>query len=245
MKQDETNADRLVALSSLKDYKVAKDNPDVLGWRVLGADGESLGLVKDLIVDLKAMKTRYLSVMTDRRFFNTSYDPYVLVPVGAAALDKKGRKVFVSTIDARNIGEYPVYPGGPIPPDYEYAVRDRFQRSHREALADNAEGQRPDTVAVQETPRVVPQPISDDFYNTEAYNEDRFYTAHPQVPAGSPYPAYDPDRPETPAETQPGEGKPKTVEEAIATIERLEHLRERGSLTEEEFKTLKKRALDL
>jgi hypothetical protein len=35
------------------------------------------------------------------------------------------------------------------------------------------------------------------------------------------------------------------VEEAIATIERLENLRERGSLTEDEFLLLKKRALNL
>lgn len=245
MKNDEINPERLVALSSLKDYKVAKDNTDVLGWRVLGADGESLGIVKDLIVDLQALKTRYLSVMADRRFFNASYDPYVLVPVGAAAIDKKGRKVFVSTIDARSIREYPVYPGGPIPPDYEYAVRDHFQRSHREALDQVPETPHTETVAVQETPRVVPQPISDDFYNTEAYNEDRFYTNNPQVPPGTTYATYDPDRPDAHAPLHSGEEKPKTVEEAIATIERLEHLREKGSLTEEEFKTLKKRALDL
>jgi photosynthetic reaction center H subunit len=35
------------------------------------------------------------------------------------------------------------------------------------------------------------------------------------------------------------------VGNAIATIERLESLRERGSITEDEFKTLKKRALNL
>lgn len=244
MKQDETNPERLVALSSLKDYKVAKDNPDVLGWRVLGADGESLGLVKDLIVDLQAMKTRYLSVMADRRFFNANYDPYVLVPVGAAALDKKGRKVFVSSIDAKSISRYPVYPGGPIPPDYEYAVRDHFQQAQREGLPGTPETRQPDTVAVQEQPRVVPQPISDDFYNTEVYNEDRFYTSNQEV-GGTTYAVHDADRPASPADLHSGEEKPKTVEEAIATIERLEQLRERGSLTEEEFRTLKKRALDL
>lgn len=230
MNQEQQRMDRLQPLSALPDYKVAKDNPDVVGWRVLGADGESLGIVKDLIVDLKAMKARYLSVVADRRFFRTDRDQYLLVPIGAAALDKKGRKVFLSTLDANSIQRYPVYPGGSIPPDYELAVRDAFHQKQRDAL--------PDT---QYAPPAGTAYVPDDFYNSDTYNEDRFYASNQEVHRDKQFPsqAYNPA--DVPDESR----KPQSVEESIATIERLEGLRERGALTEDEFKVLKKRALDL
>jgi PRC-barrel domain len=237
MKNEEVNKDRLVPLSALPDYKVAKDNPDVLGWRVLGADGESLGLVKDLIVDLKAMKARYLSVVADRRFFKADRDQYMLVPIGAAALDKKGRKVFVSSLDATSIQRYPVYPGGSIPPAYELAVRDAFHQKQRDVLPEAPP--EPAYVAPTTTAHV-----SDDFYNTDTYNEDRFYTSNQEVhrDVNAPVHAHDPAA--STADLHDESRRPKSVEESIATIERLESLRERGSITEDEFRVLKKRALD-
>ena len=84
--------DRLIALSSLKDYKVASDSTNVLGWKVAGADGDSFGIVKDLIVDPQSLRVRYLNVVADRNLFNTNDDPYLLIPIGAAALDKKGKR---------------------------------------------------------------------------------------------------------------------------------------------------------
>lgn len=246
MANEEVRNDRLAALSNLKDYKIAKDNPDVIGWRVVGADGESLGIVKDLIVDIHAMKARYLSVVADRSFFNTERDQHMLVPIGAAALDKKGKNVFVSTIDSRSIGHYPVYPGGPIPDDYEYAIRDHFHRSQRDTVADtddNYKGDFDDALSNQHNEK---RHISNDFYNDDAYNEERFYTSDREIKhrtvrdhTNQDYSAYTPD------DLRSEDRKPKNVQDSIATIERLEDLRDRGSITEEEFILLKKRALDL
>jgi photosynthetic reaction center H subunit len=232
MKNEEVKKERLVPLTALQDYKVAKDNPDVTGWRVLGADGESLGLVKDLIVDLQAMKARYLSVMADRRFFKTDSDQYLLVPIGAAALDKKARKVFISSLDAGSIQRYPLYPGGPVSADYELAVRDAFHQNQRDTLPDPA-------VSTNSSPQ-----LSEQFYNTDTYNEDRFYTSDKEVYRDKSYASPTPD-PEAARTGEESEGrKYKSVDDYIVTIERLESLREKGSITEEEFKILKKRALD-
>lgn len=245
MANEERN-DRLAALGNLRDYKVAKDNPDVIGWRVVGADGESLGVVKDLIVDIHAMKARYLSVVADRSFFNTEKDQYILVPIGAAALDKKGKNIFVSSIDSRSIGHYPVYPGGPIPEDYEYAIRDHFHRSQRETIADSDDNYKRDFDSALHNDDAERRHISNDFYNDDAYNEERFYTSDREVQRRTvrdhtkpDYSAYTPD------DLRSEDRKPKTVEDSISTIERLEDLRDRGSITEEEFILLKKRALDL
>jgi photosynthetic reaction center H subunit len=244
MKNDETRNERLVPLSSLKDYKVAKGNPDVLGWRVLGADGESLGIVKDLIVDPQALKARYLSVVAERRFFNADRDQYLLIPIGVAALDKSGRKVFVSAIDARSISRYPVYPGGPIPADYEYAVRNTFAQTQREAVPDTSDNAKSIIVAANDQQETSPRPISDDFYNNDTYNEERFYTSNQQVPGNSTT-GRDANSATAAADLPGGAQGPKSVEEAIVTIERLETLREKGSITEEEFTLLKKKALNL
>lgn len=245
MKNDEIRNERLAPLSELGEYKVAKDNPDVLGWRVIGADGESLGMVKDLVVDVKAMKARYLSVIADRRFFNTSKDPYLLIPIGAAALDKKGKKVFLSGIDSNSIGRYPVYPGGPISEDYEYAVRDTYLHAQQENLNDYSNDFDEATRQHQSKPGYVPG----DFYNDTRYSEERFYTSDADAHRDRNHTSRDADKDEddnfSAADLHDEERRPKTVEDSIATIERLEQLRERGSITDEEFILLKKRALDL
>ena len=275
MKNDEINQDgsnRLVALSDLKDYKVAKDNPNVAGWRVIGANGETLGMVKDLIVDLQAMKTRYLSVVADRKFFNNNDDQYLLIPIGAAALDKKGRNVFVSHLDANSITNYPVYPGGPIREDYEYAVRENFLQNNHFATGNPAPSN-PETIYTDTNRSTISQPIipeqpvnnrtiSNDFYDNNHFNENQFYTADRDKDRNSTIiytSSQDTNRPsqddfprqDTPvytdkitADTNTPGSSSQSVEESIATIERLEQLRERGSITEEEFRALKKKAIN-
>lgn len=237
MNDNELRNQRLVALSELKDYEVAKNNTDVTGWRVVGADGEKLGDVKDLIVDMDAMKVRYLSVLGDNRFFNRDRDTYMLIPIGAAALDRKGKNIFVASVDANTISRYPAYGGGPITPDYEYAVRDNFRRAHHEAFGDKTEYKSEFDDALQRDATTTRR-INQDFYNDESFNEDRFYTATE--------PVYDRDasvqRTTDSLETRDHRTKP--VEDSIATIERLENLRKRGSITEEEFNLLKRRALE-
>lgn len=237
--------DRLIPLSSLKDYAVASDSTNVLGWKVAGADGDIFGVVKDLIVDPQTLRVRYLSVVADRKFFNANDDQYLLIPIGAAALDKRGKKIFVSYIDAHSVSSYPVYGGGAISEEYEYSVRDTFQRSQHATMPDNntntnlknefeeATTQQPDNS----------RRISDDFYNHDSYNENRFYSS-----------SWQDDRTETVDDSRQTatettvyneEGSSKTVEDSIATIERLEQLRKRGSITDEEYTLLKKRALDI
>ncbi|WP_266205921.1 PRC-barrel domain-containing protein [Pontibacter kalidii] len=248
MKNEDFRNERLVPLSAMKDYKVAKDNPDVLGWRVVGADGESLGMVRDLIFDPAAMKVRYLAVLADRRFFNTGDDQRLLVPIGVAALDKKGKKVFVSAIDSNTVSNYPVYQGGPISEDYEYAVRDTLQRNQRATMPGTTAEHREEFDEALHEQKTRSGNIPSDFYNDASFDEDRFYTSDQEVYREKIYSTRDYDETLTdPSDTdlRHEERGPKSVEESISTIERLEHLREKGSITQEEFILLKRRALDL
>lgn len=247
MKNNDVNqdiSDRLIPLSSLKDYKVASDSTDVVGWKVAGADGDSFGIVKDLIVDPQTLKVRYLYVVADRKFFNTSNDPYLLLPIGAAALDKKGKRIFVSYIDSNSIARYPVYGGGPITEEYEYAVRDTFHQSQTSTISGTSETTRRefDEAATVQQP-TSSRRISDDFYNHENYNENRFFSSNwPEEHSDN---VEDSRHFQTESTVYDEDGKTNTVEDSIATIERLEQLRKRGSITDEEYTVLKKRALDL
>ena len=49
---------QIAPLKELKDYKVAKEDPDVRGWILIGRDGRVIGKVHDLLVDTGAMRVR-------------------------------------------------------------------------------------------------------------------------------------------------------------------------------------------
>jgi uncharacterized protein (TIGR02271 family) len=82
------NREQLTPLSEMNDYAVSKEDPDVRGWSVVGASGEVMGTVRDLLVDTSRMKAEYFTVSdggTD-----------VLIPAASATLDRERHEVQVS-----------------------------------------------------------------------------------------------------------------------------------------------------
>ena len=53
---------RIVPLGEVDDFEIAEGYSDVRGWRVDAADGTEIGKVHELLVDIDAMRTRYLDV---------------------------------------------------------------------------------------------------------------------------------------------------------------------------------------
>ncbi|WP_187262398.1 PRC-barrel domain-containing protein [Pontibacter beigongshangensis] len=261
---------RLMLLREMSDYKVAKDSTDVVGWRVVGADGEVLGTVKDLVVDPQLMKVRYLAVLAENKFFGTDKDQHTLIPIGAAALDKRGKNVFVSFLDSRSISRYPLYTGDHVSEDYEFAIRDFVQHSQNATFPETSETYSREFDESIKSDRTEQRVISDDFYDSADYDANRFYTSDQDYNRSSQFTSTDPDadhgrafprtdrdvnqegtyttsdyeRTDTTSDLRHASSGPKSVEDSIATIERLEGLRKRGSITEEEFILMKKRALD-
>ena len=95
---DRTPADttrRLVPLSDADGYHVADGEPDLRGWDVRTSAGREVGTVKDLIVDLAAMKVRYLDVELDGKAVGLEDDRRVLVPIGTARLDDDNDDVII------------------------------------------------------------------------------------------------------------------------------------------------------
>ena len=115
----------LVHLDQLDDYKVADGEPDIRGWSVRTSDGRKLGKVEDLLVDLDAMKVRYMEVELDRKELSLKEDRHVLVPVGTARLNDDDDVVIVSRPSAELVG-LPAYSRGTMTPDQERALRERY-----------------------------------------------------------------------------------------------------------------------
>src|SRR5690606_22415619 len=114
---------RLAPLHSLSDFKVANNNLDVRGWEVVGADGQRIGVVDDLIVDTTLMKVRYLDVDVDKNLLLPDVDTrHTVIPIGAAHLDDDSDQVFLADINQTSLARLPFYKGGAINDDLEYRI---------------------------------------------------------------------------------------------------------------------------
>jgi len=137
-------------LRDLTDFEVADGNPDVRGWTVRGGDGQALGTVYELIVEPEAMKVRYLDVELDGRFHINEHENHILLPIGVASLDADDDNVFVPSLTAESVLNYPPY------------VEIQITRAYEEAML-RALG--------QESGASHPR-----FYEQESFDTDSFYS---------------------------------------------------------------------
>lgn len=136
----------LVPLSTMNDLQVGNDNADVRGWSVRGKDGTILGQVKDLLVDRKAMKVRYLDVALDRSLFQA--DRRALIPVGVTRIDDDA-DVVRADLSTDSLRSLPAYEGKGVTREYESSLHS--------SLGGSAAGR--------------DRATDDDFYNDARYDE--------------------------------------------------------------------------
>jgi photosynthetic reaction center H subunit len=149
----------VVPLKELKDFQVAKGDPDVRGWEVLSNDGRRVGKVDDLLVDTAAMKVRYLDIDLDNDLRNLAGDgtgpgtkrDNILIPIGSAQLHEKDDRVTVDLLHSLVSG-IPGYDRNSFNRDYETNLRQHFDRDYRHDPARDR-----------------------DFYDSDLYNDSRFY----------------------------------------------------------------------
>jgi sporulation protein YlmC with PRC-barrel domain len=124
---------RLVPIDRLRDFRIAKDDPDIRGWEVRTLSGRQIGNVKDLLVDPEAGEV----VMMEIELAND--DRHTLAPIRAAQIDRDRNCVIIDSADVergyRRVGEPAAYD--------ERAARDaadaRDVREAREAREAEAE----------------------------------------------------------------------------------------------------------
>jgi photosynthetic reaction center H subunit len=165
---------RILPLGEVDDFEIAEGYSDVRGWRVDAADGTEIGKVHELLVDIDAMRTRYLDVRLSTDIANAPEDRDVLVPIGAARIDDDHDVVTVP-LTAERAGLLPPYAHGPVTREEEYEVRRHFtmgRAAAESAAAAGAAGAVDAADAARE---------ARDFYDDEAYNERRFFTSRESV----------------------------------------------------------------
>jgi sporulation protein YlmC with PRC-barrel domain len=96
---------RIAPLSELDDYEVADGYPEIRGWDVRDSADRSIGRVHDLLVDVGALRVRYLDVELAPKFAAAEADRRVLIPVERVDLDGTGDQVLLPGIDAAHVRE--------------------------------------------------------------------------------------------------------------------------------------------
>ena len=100
----EREIDRVVPLDELRDYEVARGEPDVRGWDVIAGDGPRIGEVDELLVDTAAKKVRFLDVTVDEELV---HDPEVtqrvIIPIASARLQEDDDQVYVDGLTSTEI----------------------------------------------------------------------------------------------------------------------------------------------
>ena len=150
---------RIAPLSELDDFEVAEGYPDIRGWRVASADGEEVGKVHDLLIDVDQMRTRYLDVRLTKQLAASPGDRDVLIPVGTAQV-VEGKDVVRVPLTAERVGLLPLYERGRLTRTYELEVRRHF--SLGEAAAAAATG-------------AVAGAATRGFYDDDGYDDRRFF----------------------------------------------------------------------
>jgi sporulation protein YlmC with PRC-barrel domain len=102
-----------------------------MGWDVVGSNGTKVGEVEDMIVDMQAMKVRYLEVELDDDLPGVQDDRRVLIPVGLADLDHSGNNVVVNNFDTSMVSSYPVYRGEAITREYENSLMSAYSPGYQ------------------------------------------------------------------------------------------------------------------
>lgn len=88
---------RIVPLSSASDFWVAREDSDLSGWPVVGADGGVAGTVSDLWIDRSDRLVRYIQIGGEG----------VLAPMFMAKVDRRRRRVVVDAINAAQFADVP------------------------------------------------------------------------------------------------------------------------------------------
>lgn len=102
-----TTGNRLKELNH-SDYKIAENQPNIDGWKILDTSGKKVGKVKDLLFDEQALKVRYI-ITNLKKGDLLDEDRNILIPIGQAQLDKDNDRVVVPNITRDKLVALPHY----------------------------------------------------------------------------------------------------------------------------------------
>lgn len=123
---------RVARLSSLALLDVGRDEPDIRGWPVVTNDGQRIGRVRDLLVELETREVRYLDVAFDLAYAEGRPDLHVAIPIGCARAGTRRNLVNVRCVSRDQIRHAPRHGSQLLTVDDELASRRFFGASRRD-----------------------------------------------------------------------------------------------------------------
>ena len=107
-------------------FKMANDEPNVIGWNVTSEKGIILGAVGDLFFDNQSKMVRYLEIWARRSDEEMSTFP-TLIPIGIIQLNEKNQEVIIPGLTTQKTRSLPEYNREEISIEYENKVRASFE----------------------------------------------------------------------------------------------------------------------
>lgn len=104
------------------DFEVVDGQPDIRGWDVKNAAGETIGEVDELILDAQARKVRYMVVDLDDDALDLEDDRKVLIPIGIAQLHEDDDDVLLQNVTAEQLRQLPEYDEDRLDAEVERAI---------------------------------------------------------------------------------------------------------------------------
>ncbi|HEU4993453.1 MAG TPA: PRC-barrel domain-containing protein [Gemmatimonadaceae bacterium] len=124
---------RLRALSDLPDFRIAADDPDIRNWTVRGANGDVIGRVHDLVIEMDTRQVRYLDIAVAPT--PEVRDRHVLLPIGLARLNDDEDVVSLGSITRETLASLTPYDHTNLSRDRERELVARLER-RGEPIAD-------------------------------------------------------------------------------------------------------------
>lgn len=118
--------DRIVPMDETENFEVAEGDPDVRGWQVIASDGVRVGEVDELLIDLDALRVRYLDVLLDGGEDGRE-ESHVLIPVGHARLHERDDRILVDGVGSDALRALPRYAQEPLTHAFEKQVTAPFR----------------------------------------------------------------------------------------------------------------------
>jgi hypothetical protein len=98
----------VVPLGELTDYRVAEGSPDARGYAVVSSDGRVVGRVRELLVDPRALRARFLEV-EEASIAAGGAGNCVLLPVADVQIRGRERIVKADRLTAAEFATLPPY----------------------------------------------------------------------------------------------------------------------------------------
>jgi len=157
---NETN--RLQELGG-SDFEIVDNQPNIKGWTVKNAQGQTVGEVDELIFDVQSRKVRYMVVDLESSVLDLESRD-VLVPIGLAELHEDDDDVILPNITVDQLRALPAYDKGRLDRDTETSVRSVFGGVGGAIGAAGAAHQVGDALT--------PDNDRDEFYEHDHFNEN-------------------------------------------------------------------------